>query len=211
MQNNNLNVGKRLKISEAAKLLHVSIQTVRDWTEAGKLPAVLSDGGHRFYMEDEVHKLALAEQGVTTYWAAFGNVRMDQNSNFHLIDEESNIVREIRPIETGFDESWNDNDHFSSIPRSLVVDGKPVIMGASDFPAWKDYMGIEEDSKDANGESSSSGVMTHFRVMALTKEELPSLIKRVVKENMDYMKVNLKPVPTIVWKIAVDGELVAVD
>ena len=44
-----------LKISEAAELLGVSIDTLRRWDESGKLVAIKKEGGtHRFYREKDI-------------------------------------------------------------------------------------------------------------------------------------------------------------
>src|SRR3989344_1608881 len=42
---------KKLNIREAAEIIGVSIDTLRRWDATGKLPAIRSTGGHRFYME----------------------------------------------------------------------------------------------------------------------------------------------------------------
>lgn len=43
-----------LWIGEAAALLGVSPETVRNWTNAGKLAAVVTPGGHRRYRRSDV-------------------------------------------------------------------------------------------------------------------------------------------------------------
>src|SRR3989339_1950362 len=46
---------KLLKISEAAEILGVSIDTLRRWDESGKLVAIKKEGGtHRFYREKDI-------------------------------------------------------------------------------------------------------------------------------------------------------------
>ncbi|TSC91242.1 MAG: hypothetical protein G01um10142_57 [Parcubacteria group bacterium Gr01-1014_2] len=50
---------KLLKISEAAEILGVSIDTLRRWDESGKLPAIKKEGGtHRYYREKDVEIFA---------------------------------------------------------------------------------------------------------------------------------------------------------
>jgi len=58
-----------LPIRRAADLLGVSPATVRLWTAAGKLRAVVTPGGHRRYAEDELRRL-LAEVPGTEWDAA---------------------------------------------------------------------------------------------------------------------------------------------
>lgn len=43
-----------LWIGEAAGLLGVSTETIRNWTNAGKLAAVVTPGGHRRYRREDV-------------------------------------------------------------------------------------------------------------------------------------------------------------
>ena len=45
-----------LKIGDAANKLGVSIKTLRRWEEAGKLPAVKTPGGTRYYSLDDLAK-----------------------------------------------------------------------------------------------------------------------------------------------------------
>lgn len=45
-----------LWIGEAAAILGVSAETVRNWTNAGKLAAVVTPGGHRRYRREDVER-----------------------------------------------------------------------------------------------------------------------------------------------------------
>jgi len=48
-----------LKISEAAEILGISIDTLRRWDESGKLTAIKKEGGtHRFYREKDIEIFA---------------------------------------------------------------------------------------------------------------------------------------------------------
>jgi excisionase family DNA binding protein len=50
-----------LRVADAARLLGVSANTVRRWTDAGRLAAHRSPGGHRRYRADDVLALLPAE------------------------------------------------------------------------------------------------------------------------------------------------------
>jgi hypothetical protein len=50
---------KKIRVGEAAKILGISIQTLRNWEKSGKLQAERSLGGQRFYDLDNIKKLAL--------------------------------------------------------------------------------------------------------------------------------------------------------
>ncbi len=43
-----------LTISESAKFLGVSIDTLRRWDSRGKFKALKSSGGHRYYSKDQL-------------------------------------------------------------------------------------------------------------------------------------------------------------
>ncbi|MDP1629488.1 MAG: helix-turn-helix domain-containing protein [bacterium] len=50
---------KLLKISEAAEIIGVSIDTLRRWDESGKLPAIRKEGSaHRYYREKDIEIFA---------------------------------------------------------------------------------------------------------------------------------------------------------
>lgn len=52
--------GEYLRPSEAAKLLHVSPKTIDRWAADGRIPCIVTLGGHRRFRVDDV--LAVAEQ-----------------------------------------------------------------------------------------------------------------------------------------------------
>ena len=51
-----------IRTAEAAKILHVSPKTVSRWAKDGKLPHVITLGGHRRFPIDAVHDLAAQMQ-----------------------------------------------------------------------------------------------------------------------------------------------------
>lgn len=52
-------VGKReyLRVAEVADLFHVSTKTVVRWATEGKLPHVLTLGGHRRFPREDIEKV----------------------------------------------------------------------------------------------------------------------------------------------------------
>jgi excisionase family DNA binding protein len=52
-----------LKIDEAATLLGVTPQTLRNWDKSGKLKSVRTEGGHRRYKESEINALRMEQMG----------------------------------------------------------------------------------------------------------------------------------------------------
>ena len=47
-----------MRTAEAAKVLHVSAKTVSRWAKEGKIPHVVTLGGHRRFPASAVHDLA---------------------------------------------------------------------------------------------------------------------------------------------------------
>ena len=64
---------KLLKISEAAEILGVSIDTLRRWDESGKLIAIKKQGGtHRYYREKDIEIFASDLLKLASDWISRG-------------------------------------------------------------------------------------------------------------------------------------------
>ncbi len=64
---------KLLKISEAAEILGVSVDTLRRWDESGKLIAIKREGGsHRFYREKDLEVFTSNIFKLASEWIAHG-------------------------------------------------------------------------------------------------------------------------------------------
>jgi excisionase family DNA binding protein len=61
-----------LSIGDTAKYLGVSIDTLRRWDASGKLPALRSPGGHRFYSREVVERFNVELASLAQVWAASG-------------------------------------------------------------------------------------------------------------------------------------------
>lgn len=57
-----------LTIGEAAKFLGVSIDTLRRWDLKGKLRAIRSSGGHRYYSKEQLESFVLDFRAVARLW-----------------------------------------------------------------------------------------------------------------------------------------------
>ena len=55
-----------LRVADVAAVLGVSANTVRRWTDAGRIAAHRSPGGHRRYLADDVYALLPADEGDGT-------------------------------------------------------------------------------------------------------------------------------------------------
>ncbi|MBI4548143.1 MAG: MerR family DNA-binding transcriptional regulator [Ignavibacteriae bacterium] len=60
----------KIRIGEAAEIIGVSIQTLRNWERVGKLRSTRSAGGQRYYDAEEVRRLAVDIEGFGWAWAS---------------------------------------------------------------------------------------------------------------------------------------------
>lgn len=56
-------MSKNIRCKQAGRILGVTGQTVRRWTNEGKLPYRIAASGHRIFDEDEITKIAKAANG----------------------------------------------------------------------------------------------------------------------------------------------------
>src|SRR3990167_2920177 len=57
-----------LSIGEAATLIGVSISTLRIWDSSGKLKALRSSGGHRYYSREQLERFVLNIESIARIW-----------------------------------------------------------------------------------------------------------------------------------------------
>lgn len=101
-----------LSINEAAKLLGVSIDTLRRWDASGKLHAERSPGGHRYYNHDTLERFSKDLFALACVWAESvtppelsSEVYCDTQDRFHarqntlaiLLDQQEE-TRSVAPI-----------------------------------------------------------------------------------------------------------------
>lgn len=59
----------RFAIGKAAEYLQVSVDTLRRWDASGKLRALRSAGGHRYYPKEQLERFALDIEATARVWA----------------------------------------------------------------------------------------------------------------------------------------------
>jgi hypothetical protein len=61
---------ERVRIGKAAKMLGVTVQTLRNWDKSGKLPASKSRRGQRYYQRDDLQRFRLDLKALAWVWAS---------------------------------------------------------------------------------------------------------------------------------------------
>lgn len=192
MKNKTVNKGSLLKIGDAAQILHVSPQTLRDWTEADKIPAEISDKGHRKYYEAEVNKLALAEKGTTTYWTVNHIVAVSANDDkYYFINPETYESSPIPLVyETDINQYWNFKNGLEVHPRSVVLNPIPVIIPAATLDAFP--LQIQDKPNDTL-------LAQNVLVVGLNKEQVLGTLIEAVALTLRHLRENFKPQQTTIW------------
>lgn len=108
--------------SQAADLLYVSPQTLRDWSEEDRLDVYETPGGHRRYKEFDVLTLLRQAQGHDKCYRATASVEMNGQGEFILPDSKELAACELEIATVR---------HFQNILgewcRQLIKSGSPVI------------------------------------------------------------------------------------
>ena len=62
-------IQKKIRIGEAAQILGVNIQTLRNWEKSGKLQAERSPGGQRYYVLHDIEQFKIDIKSLGWAWA----------------------------------------------------------------------------------------------------------------------------------------------
>lgn len=64
-----MNKDRKVRIGDAAKILNVSVQTLRNWEKSGKLKPHRSDGKQRYYLLQDIERFAMDIEKLGLAWA----------------------------------------------------------------------------------------------------------------------------------------------
>jgi excisionase family DNA binding protein len=108
--------------SQAAELLYVSPQTLRDWSEEDRLDVYETPGGHRRYKEFDVLALLRQVQGHDKCYRTTAFIEMNGQGEFILPDSKELVANELEIATVR---------HFKNPLgewcRQLIKSGSPVI------------------------------------------------------------------------------------
>lgn len=192
--------GKLLKIGDASKKLNVSTQTLRDWTDAGKVQVKLSDSGHRSYYEADVNRLMLEEKGLTGYWVSSLIVAIDVHGSICYANSDSYELSTKVEVEfISFKKYWDFNNGLQRQVHNLVLDGKPAMIeynSDSGFP----FNGTQGNTSPLIAVAAS--------VACLNKEDCDSQLVVALDRAKKFLKENFTPQITYVWVDKTSGEVI---
>lgn len=191
---NNDSKGKLLKIGDAASLLHVSTQTLRDWTDAGKIPAVLSDGGHRSYYEADVKKAQLEEKGVTSYWEAPIVLAFNTSGEVTLWDEEGSAIQTPIAYEQSLNKYWNFSNGLETMVHEVTLNGIYTSSPTATF--------LEQSTLPHH-----SLIVVYGTIATLDEGDVKNSYLKLRKETIEWAKETFQPVNVPVWAFKTSGNL----
>jgi hypothetical protein len=187
--------GQLLKIGDAASLLHVSTQTLRDWTDVGKIPTVLSDGGHRFYYEADVKKVQLEGKDITSYWESSIVLAFNTSGEITLLDEDGNSIQAPISYEKSLSRYWNFSNGLETMVHEVALNGVYQSSPTVTF--------LEQSTSPDH-----SLIVVYGTIAALEQDDIKRNYWKLRKETVEWAKKTFEPVSVPVWAWKNSGKLV---
>lgn len=134
-----LNNEKLIKISEAAKILNVSMQTLRRWDKSGKLKSIrINSKGYRYYRLFDIELITKDIFCLAKDWT-LNKIAADPDNQFHCLDGPTFQAR-LHYLETALQtipELQNDFSFITSIIGEIGNNSFDHNLGS-----WPDIRGI---------------------------------------------------------------------
>lgn len=179
-------------------MLHVSPQTLRDWTDAGKIDAEVSEGGHRTYYEADVKRTALEEGGITTYWESPITLAFDTFGKVTLWGENCEPIEKPEYYEQPIKKGWDFHNGLEERSHGVVLNGLHKWATTHEF-------------LDQSTLPDHSLVVIYGKIAALEKKTIEDNYKDYMEEIINWVKANLKPIQVQVWSYRDTGKIVHFD
>ncbi|MBI5305992.1 MerR family DNA-binding transcriptional regulator [Candidatus Wolfebacteria bacterium] len=127
-----------LTIGEAAEFLKVSIDTLRRWDLVGKLKAIKSLGGHRYYSKEQLEMFVLNLNAIARVWAE-SEIAPELSSDYYCGTQDIFKAR-LDKLAVFLDNDLNTN---KIAPLVVAITGE---IGNNSFDHnlgnWPDVLGI---------------------------------------------------------------------
>lgn len=181
--------GELLKIGDAAKILHVSEQTLRDWTDQDKITAYVSEGGHRKYYEADVHRLNYESKQIDGFHRLSGIIVFFSDGTTKF---ESNTYGDYPDLENlKWGKYWDYKNGLEKNAHEIALTGKPVI-------------DVDAEPYSDGGENISIG----FSVSSFTEQEVRDLMPIVAEQVKQDILARYSRVQVVRWIDNQSGNLV---
>ncbi len=129
-----------LRIGEAAKILNVSTQTLRNWEKSGKLRAERSAGKQRYYILQDLQRFALDIQKLGLAWAT-SELPPELPSEFYC-ERQDRFTSRVAKMATELQRDGNGVSEDLASLITLVVGEIGDNSFAHNVGNWLDVMGI---------------------------------------------------------------------
>ncbi len=163
------NKGYLMKIGDAAKRLHVSEQTIRDWTNQDKLTAYLSDSGQRHYYDVDIELLRLANKGISQAWLSAVIVRRSVDGIIIWTSEEGESTG-FSLKQAPFKKISQEHRYNCDLYQLLVKHNPQVNWGHMDVEVMDD-----------------NSLISRCTTVAISNEEAIATIKEIITLEGEYL------------------------
>jgi excisionase family DNA binding protein len=159
MQDSNDIGQERYSIGKAAKYLGVSIDTLRRWEKKGKIMALRSPGGHRYFIRRDLDNL-------------FG-------SKYERVDQpQTNIQESSSPMNTVIEDNLNETQAFDNIqfaqdapPPPPFYPASPVQVSSPETNAQASTFPPSSDRRDIPSTSSQEVLIPQNNAFKASRDE----------------------------------------
>lgn len=192
-----------LKVSEVAALLHISPQTVRDWTDQGKLDSLRTLGGHRLYAKPAVQLGALKEKRIRSYWQTSVNFQVTPSGEILYMQEDYSYQCSLQFRQPKENLLYLDaKGMFSNIVQLLVDEGETLTL----TPVTRENPEVLSSPVDIfTDDEGTVRLGTFVEVYSFTREGLQEKLERTLQEALMWVKNNATPVQGVVSWVDKNG------
>ena len=134
-----VSIDKKVRIGEAAKILGISVQTLRNWEKSGKLQPQRSAGKQRYYLLKDLKSFALDIKAVGLAWA-ISSIPPDLSSDLYC-ERQDRFTSRLSKMGYELQNDKNISEELASL-ITLVVGEIGDNSFAHNVANWLDVPGI---------------------------------------------------------------------
>lgn len=131
---------EKVRIGEAAKILGVTAQTLRNWEKSGKLRAHRSLGGQRYYERQDLERFAVRIEDLGWAWAS--SAQPPDISDEYYCDRQDRFASRLEKMSMVFLRSLSSTSNDTVSLLTLVAGEVGDNSFAHNIGNWPDMPGI---------------------------------------------------------------------